>query len=474
MDRALSVRLALGATGLVLGAACHLSHEPDRGIPITIVTAELDVLTLPHSTPEPARGALVRAERCEDGDVRETRTDGAGVAVIDFGHDADQDCWTLSVVLPGARPSALTLLRTQFPLPAPIVLDQRGPIVLPSSPSSDPTDVVTVAWHVEGRAREGSGITLVGSQIDVDGRTHGGFAPILDEPITTAHARSAVLAEEALFAIEWLDDIPINATRVTIGPIVDGVAGATIAFPSPATLIHRVRLPFALPQTGPVTFGPFPPPDPWWGTGGFVRGVRAGGGTSILGQLLFDHDDALDPPWSVEAIWPDLPWTEVFPLPPQLSFVFVRSELDEEVGIHDVHGFVEGPIAEGSHLEIPPVEQASLLGALPDAIEARVGGEGHVGFLFFQAGGDAFLEYSRYRIYSAPNEPLVLDTWPTLPGGLTLDDLGLEGDHPLRASIGVADPHGNPGFLLLPTEDDRGRRLVVRSVASAGPHSLPD
>ena len=192
-------------------------------------------------------------------------------------------------------------------------------------------------------------------------------------------------------------------------------------------------------------------------------GTHHDGRASRVGQLHFDYEDSANPQWFVEAVWPEMPWAEIFVHDPWIGFVFVRSSEEDD----GAHGFVDGPIEEGSHLVVPPIERAFIEGSLPGEIAVDVGGKGHVGLLWLQDGADPFLEHSRYRIYSAPHEPLVLDAWPTLPGGLTIQDLDLEGSWAVRATVGVSDPHGNPGWMHRPVSEQRTRRLFVGTLVAA-------
>ena len=109
-------RWAAGA-GLIVLSACYRAHEPETGIPVTVLAAELNILQLPRREPEPAVGALVRAERCVDGAVVEATVKADGRAWIDYGDDLDVDCWTVTAVWLEGRPTALTLVRVEAPLP---------------------------------------------------------------------------------------------------------------------------------------------------------------------------------------------------------------------------------------------------------------------------------------------------------------------------------------------------------------------
>src|SRR5690606_30648312 len=206
----------------------------------------------------------------------------------------------------------------------------------------------TLEWTVTGAAFPESGVSIHGARIDTDVR----LRPAEGDRFSIVVERRDALDEGALFAIEWVNGVPVNTTTFTIEPFDGDIAEAVIAFPSPAAPIHHVRLPFQLPESGLFPFGPFVFEDLFWGTGGWVWGVRKDGRTTRVGNLIFEYDEATDPPWTVEAVWPDLPWTEtILAHEPWLGFVFNRSASSEG---DPTYGFVDGPIEEDSHLVIPP------------------------------------------------------------------------------------------------------------------------
>src|SRR5690606_6984709 len=105
VTRRMSLELAgmrwLAGAALLVLSACYQAHEPETGIPVTVLTADLNILQLPATDPKPAVGALVRAERCVDGAVVEAKVKADGRAWIDFGDDLELDCWTVTAVLQG-------------------------------------------------------------------------------------------------------------------------------------------------------------------------------------------------------------------------------------------------------------------------------------------------------------------------------------------------------------------------------------
>lgn len=439
---------------LTLLSGCFLSHRAEEGEAVEVVLAERDPVTGLVVNTHPATGARVRAERCDDGMVREAVVGADGRAWLGFD---EVRCWTLTALHAADRPTAVTLVEVDVPMAQPVVLDQHAAGEVVTDPP-EPTGQ-GVRGTIRGRSAPSSLVSLHSAD---------GLSFALDTSVLTGERlpndkyafRDVVFVgwlyegatDGTLLAIEWDEQgRPINSASTAVR--LEEVGEIVIQLPSPSAPIEQRELTLSLPSRRVVR---------WDGSleiSGHVRALDAQGRRRTIGALELRGSTVEPPTVHVEATWPSqLPasWH------PGALFSFALGP-EPSAGAFAAYLTAHGPTASPPPLWLEPIEMAAIGGERRDGLHVDVGGAGYVGFAFVQAPEDPFVDTSRWRIFSAPDRPLQLRSLPSLPGGSSLLDLGIGGDDEIQVTIGASATGGNPGWMALPVEEERGVQWFLDS-----------